>query len=84
MHSLSPLLNIWQTDDKGVFGTTLSQEYLIAGHTFSLSIQDLWKISYDSLDYAFMTAGERDELKSHWNLWMDQSGLKNMCIDKTK
>jgi len=63
------------TDDKGVFGKTLSDEYSIASDTFDLSLKQLWQISYQTLEYAFISEGERKELQSKWKLWEVQIAL---------
>lgn len=42
-----------QTDDKGVFCTTLSQEYLIGSRKLVLTREQLWEISYKSIDFIF-------------------------------
>ena len=65
----------FQTDDKGVFGKTLSDEYSIASDTFDLSLKQLWQISYQTLEYAFISEGERKELQSKWKLWEVQIAL---------
>ncbi|XP_066996474.2 adenosine deaminase-like protein [Anabrus simplex] len=57
------------TDDKGVFNTTLSQEYRIAAECFSLSKEDLYDLSLASVEYAFCTELEKMKMKdmfSHW------------------
>ncbi|KAJ2938822.1 hypothetical protein O0L34_g18446 [Tuta absoluta] len=41
------------TDDKGVFATSLSQEYKICAETFNLSQSQLAKISLDSCQFMF-------------------------------
>lgn len=48
-------INIYfiQTDDKGVFMTTLSDEYYIAAKTFGLNKEDLWQISSKAMEYTF-------------------------------
>ena len=43
----------FQTDDKGVFSTSLSKEYEIAAKTFQLSHEDLKKLCIDSIDAVF-------------------------------
>lgn len=51
------------TDDKGVFSTDLSTEYFLAHQNFSLTKEDLWNISFNSIDYSFATEKEKDRLK---------------------
>ncbi|KAH3830226.1 adenosine deaminase-like protein isoform X2 [Dreissena polymorpha] len=41
------------TDDKGVFSTTLSNEYSVAADTFNLSRDQVWQLSLDSIDHLF-------------------------------
>ncbi|XP_078711025.1 N6-Methyl-AMP deaminase [Lampetra fluviatilis] len=55
------------TDDKGVFATDLSQEYHIAADTFNLSKEDLWNISYRSIDCIFLPEGEKRQLRGEWD-----------------
>jgi len=61
-----------QTDDKGVFGKSLTDEYSIASDTFDLSLKQLWDVSYQTLDYAFISDVERSELQSQWKAWEGQ------------
>lgn len=42
-----------QTDDKGVFCTTLSQEYLLGSRKLVLTREQLWELSYTSIDFIF-------------------------------
>ena len=42
-----------QTDDKGVFSTSLSEEYKIAADTFTLSKNTLRQLASDSFQYIF-------------------------------
>lgn len=51
------------TDDKGVFGTTLSNEYRLAAEHFSLSREDLWKLSFDGIEHSFASAEEKEQLR---------------------
>lgn len=41
------------TDDSGVFGTTLSQEYAIAAASFSLDRQQLLELAKRAVEYCF-------------------------------
>ncbi|XP_032511838.1 adenosine deaminase-like protein [Danaus plexippus] len=43
------------TDDKGVFATSLSQEYSICAETFGLDASKLARLSLRACDYIFMT-----------------------------
>lgn len=53
-----------QTDDKGVFSTTLSEEYCLAASNFGLTKQDLWQLSLDAINHIF----EDDEIKTQLRL----------------
>lgn len=55
-----------QTDDKGVFSTSLSEEFHIAAQTFNLSKDQLWNISLQSLDYIFADEKTKEYLKQKW------------------
>eukprot|EP01135_Chromosphaera_perkinsii_P001671 Nk52_evm48s208 gene=Nk52_evmTU48s208 len=44
------------TDDKGIFGTTLSREYYHMATAFGLSKQTLWDLSYGAIDMIFETS----------------------------
>nr|CAD7268940.1 unnamed protein product [Timema shepardi] len=61
------------TDDKGVFATSLSREFQIAANTFSLSKQQMWKLSFDSVDYIFGTQQEQIHLKKVLKSWRDEN-----------
>lgn len=52
------------TDDHGVFQTSLSKEYAIAAKAFSLSEDDLWTLTLHSVDYTFLSATSKAELKT--------------------
>lgn len=51
-----------QTDDYGVFDTTLSREFEIAQKSFELSKKDVELILKDSVANAFCSAEEKDVL----------------------
>lgn len=55
------------TDDKGVFSTTLSEEYAIAGKTFSLSQQELWGLAQGAVNYIFGSDNLKKELEILYN-----------------
>lgn len=44
---------LFQTDDKGVFSTSLSQEYRLCSETFKLTPAQLAKLSLDACQYVF-------------------------------
>ena len=58
------------TDDKGVFSTTLSEEYAIAGQTFSLSQKELWRLARCAVDYVFESDSLKDELRKVYEIMM--------------
>lgn len=55
-----------QTDDKGVFSTSLTEEYQLAAVTFDLSPNDLWRLSLDSMNYAFCEEHLKEKLREKW------------------
>lgn len=55
------------TDDKGVFSTSLSEEYAIAKETFDLSQTDVWDLSYNSIDHIFADSNVKQTLKQIWS-----------------
>ena len=56
-----------QTDDKGVFATSLSEEYHIATLTFSLNQDDVRKLSLEAVDAVFEEDYFKLELKKMWD-----------------
>ena len=54
------------TDDKGVFATTLSEEYNLAAETFQLDYKSLWNLSAASIDCIFDSENVKDKLKCMW------------------
>uniref|UniRef100_A0ABK0M726 Adenosine deaminase-like n=1 Tax=Rattus norvegicus TaxID=10116 RepID=A0ABK0M726_RAT len=54
------------TDDKGVFATSLSQEYQLAAETFNLTPSQVWDLSYESINYIFASNNTRSELRKRW------------------
>ncbi|XP_076267111.1 adenosine deaminase-like protein isoform X2 [Rhynchophorus ferrugineus] len=57
------------TDDKGVFDTTLSNEFRIVQQTFSLNKEELWKISKNTLSYSFATDRDKNVLNEKLDKW---------------
>lgn len=55
-----------QTDDKGVFSTTLSEEYSIMARTFNLTEEQVWNLSFRSIDYIFEGDAVKNDLKELW------------------
>lgn len=52
------------TDDKGVFNTSLSEEYQIAAKTFDLSTDQVWRLSYHSIDHIFADDSIKETLRT--------------------
>ncbi|SAM05052.1 hypothetical protein [Absidia glauca] len=57
------------TDDKGVFGSDLSNEYVLAAKTFGLDRHQLFEASFKSIDYVFADQETKDQLKADWLAW---------------
>lgn len=51
------------TDDSGVFNTTLTQEILHIKYAINLSLEDIIFVLHQSVDYAFITEKERARLE---------------------
>lgn len=64
-----------QTDDKGIFDTTLSREYLIAHSYYKLSKLELWKLSRNAIDYSFATHEEKIELREKLDQWKERHSV---------
>lgn len=56
----------YQTDDKGVFCTELSQEYQLAASTFGLSREAMWKLSQQAIDCTFAPEVVKEQLRQKW------------------
>ena len=67
----------WQTDDKGVFSTQLSQEYQLAASTFSLDRQAVWRLSLQALDCSFAPEGLKLQLKHRWTQLQRQASQED-------
>jgi len=61
------------TDDKGVFNCSLSQEFETAANAFHWSREDLFNISLNALNYAFIEEEEKTELKKSWMSWKEKN-----------
>ncbi|XP_046863499.1 adenosine deaminase-like protein [Xenia sp. Carnegie-2017] len=61
------------TDDKGVFVSSLSEEYFIAGRTFGLSKMELWELSYKSIEHIFQPDVVKQKLQEKWKKWKEQN-----------
>ncbi|XP_060072113.1 adenosine deaminase-like protein [Ylistrum balloti] len=55
------------TDDKGMFDTTLSEEYAIAARTFKLDRQSVWTLSLASIDAIFADDVVKQTLRNKWH-----------------
>lgn len=53
----------FQTDDKGVFATSLSEEYMVTADSYDLSREQLWQMALSSIDYTFASEEEKSNLK---------------------
>lgn len=53
----------FQTDDKGVFATSLSEEYMMTADSYSLSREQVWQMALSSIDYMFASEEEKNNLK---------------------
>ena len=58
----------FQTDDKGVFSTSLNEEFCIAASTFQLSSDQLWDLSYNSIECIFEDEAIKDILRAKWKV----------------
>jgi adenosine deaminase len=63
--NISPITKNYpfQTDDKGVFSTTLSEEYMLTADSYGLSREQLWQMALSSIDYTFASEEEKTQLK---------------------
>jgi len=61
------------TDDKGVFNCSLSQEFQTAATAFNWSREELFNISLNALNYAFIDEREKAELKNFWISWKEEN-----------
>lgn len=71
-------ISFQQTDDKGVFSTTLSEEYSVMARTFNLTEEQVWNLSYMSIDHIFEGEALKNDLKE---LWKKEKG-KVLFLDK--
>lgn len=51
------------TDDKGIFNSNLSQEYLLASKAFNLGEKDLFLLAFKAVDYIFDNELKKEELR---------------------
>ena len=59
-------MSFQQTDDKGVFSTTLSEEYSIMARTFNLTEEQVWNLSFSGIDHIFEGEAVKNDLKELW------------------
>ena len=55
-----------QTDDKGVFSTTLSEEYSVMARTFDLTEEQVWNLTFNSIDHIFEEESFKNGLREIW------------------
>lgn len=67
-----------QTDDKGVFSTTLSEEYSVMARTFNLTQEQVWNLTFTSIDHIFEEEALKNDLKQ---LWKTEKVKVNMSFD---
>ncbi|KAJ8652314.1 adenosine deaminase [Lichtheimia ornata] len=60
------------TDDKGVFFSDLSNEFVICANTFKMNKEELFESSYRAIDYIFADTKTKEHLKQVWNEWRMQ------------
>ena len=65
-----------QTDDVGVFGSTLSNEYLLVASAFNLSREDLLDLSRRAVDCIFGGEAEKQRLRSTLNAFEQQDSSR--------
>ncbi|XP_029643691.1 adenosine deaminase-like protein [Octopus sinensis] len=54
------------TDGAGIFNTYLSKEYSLVAEAFSLTKENVWELSYNSIDYIFANEDTKNKLKLKW------------------
>lgn len=59
-----------QTDDKGVFSTSLSKEYYQFAKTFDCNKEQLLKISRNVIQQTFSSEEEKNKLKETFDRFM--------------
>ena len=50
-----------------MFSTTLSEEYSIMARTFDLTEEQVWNLTYSSIDHIFEGDSVKNGLKEMWN-----------------
>ena len=69
-----------QTDDKGVFSTTLSKEYEEAAKAFALSPSDLCRYALKSVAYSFASSTEKELLSEKFRKFCSSEGLSEIIF----
>ncbi|XP_035225066.1 adenosine deaminase-like protein isoform X2 [Stegodyphus dumicola] len=54
------------TDDKGIFSTSLSNEYSLAYKYYGLTKDELFDLSFESINYTFSDDAEKQKLREIW------------------
>jgi len=67
------------TDDKGIFSTTLSHEYSIAGKAFNLSKDELFNLSLNSIDFIFGDEQLKTKLRQQFLDKKEELGIGKLC-----
>lgn len=49
-----------------MFSTTLSEEYSLMARTFNLTEEQVWNLTFQSIDYIFGGENLKDDLKELW------------------
>lgn len=49
-----------------MFSTTLSEEYSLMARTFNLTEEQVWNLTFQSIDYIFGGENLKDGLKELW------------------
>ncbi|CAH2016556.1 unnamed protein product [Acanthoscelides obtectus] len=60
------------TDDKGVFGTSLTKEYTLVAEHHGLKPKDLWQTTCNSVDYIFASDDIKTRLKVKLMNWYNK------------
>jgi adenosine deaminase len=60
-----------QTDDKGIFSTSLSHEYALAAAAFGLSPKQLFELSRAGIECVFAPESDKEALRQ---LWREEEG----------
>jgi adenosine deaminase len=60
-----------QTDDVGVFGSTLSNEYALVAEHFGLNRKEICELAWSAIDITFADEAEKERLRE--TLWVELS-----------